>query len=49
VVNTSETIDKCVEELTRATQEASAATAPKRRPVETRGPLFSLIFRIKYV
>jgi hypothetical protein len=32
VVNDEEAIDKCVEELTRAIQEATAESAPKRRP-----------------
>jgi hypothetical protein len=32
VVNDEEAIDKCVEELTRAIQEAAAASFPKRRP-----------------
>jgi hypothetical protein len=32
VVNDEEAIDKCVEELTRAIQEATAASAPRRRP-----------------
>jgi hypothetical protein len=32
VVNGEEAIDKCVEELTSAIQEATAASAPRRRP-----------------
>jgi hypothetical protein len=32
VVNDEEAIDKCVEELTSAIQEATAACAPRRRP-----------------
>jgi hypothetical protein len=32
VVNDEEAIDKCVEELTSAIQEATAASAPKHRP-----------------
>jgi hypothetical protein len=40
VVNDEEAIDKCVEELTSAIQEATAASAPKRRPrVDPRPPL----------
>jgi hypothetical protein len=48
VVNDEEAIDKCVEELTSAIQEARAASAPRRRPVPTRGPLYPLVFRMKY-
>jgi hypothetical protein len=32
VVNGEEAIDKCAEELTSAIQEATAASAPRRRP-----------------
>jgi hypothetical protein len=32
VVNDEEAMDKCVEEVTSAIQEATAAFAPKRRP-----------------
>jgi hypothetical protein len=32
VVKDKEAIDKCVEELTSTIQEATAASAPKRRP-----------------
>jgi hypothetical protein len=40
VVNDEEAIDKCVEELTSAIQEAIAASAPRRRPhADTRPPL----------
>jgi hypothetical protein len=40
VVNDEEAIDKCVEELTSAMQEATAASAPKRRPrADPRPPL----------
>jgi hypothetical protein len=45
VVNDKEAIDKCVEELTSVIQEATAASAPRRRP---RGPLYPLVFRMKY-
>jgi hypothetical protein len=40
VVNDEEAIDKCVEELTSAIQEPTAASAPKRRPrADPRPPL----------
>jgi hypothetical protein len=40
VVNDEEAIDKCVEELTSAIQEATAASAPRRRPrADPRPPL----------
>jgi hypothetical protein len=40
VVNDEEAIEKCVEELTRAIREATAASAPKRRPrADPRPPL----------
>jgi hypothetical protein len=38
VVNDEEAIDKCVEELTSAIQESTAASAPKRRPRANPGP-----------
>jgi hypothetical protein len=40
VISDEEAIDKCVEELTSAIQEATAASAPKRRPrADLRPPL----------
>jgi hypothetical protein len=40
VVNDEEAIDKCVEELTSTIQEATAASAPSRRPrADPRPPL----------
>jgi hypothetical protein len=40
VVNDEEAIDKCVEELTSAIQDATAASAPRRRPrADLRPPL----------
>jgi hypothetical protein len=40
VVNNEEAIDKCVEELSSAIQEATAESAPKRRPrSDSRPPL----------
>jgi hypothetical protein len=40
VVSDEEAIDKCVEELTSAIQEATAASAPRRRPrADLRPPL----------
>jgi hypothetical protein len=40
VVNDAEAIDKCVEELTSAIQEATATSAPRRRPrADPRSPL----------
>jgi hypothetical protein len=47
VVNGEEAIDKCVEELTSAIQEATAAAAPGIDPVPTQGPLYPLVFRMK--
>jgi hypothetical protein len=44
VVNDEEKIDKCVEELTGAIQEATVASAPKRRPrADPRPPLTASI------
>jgi hypothetical protein len=44
VVNDEVAIDKCVEELTSAIQEATAASAPKRRPgADPRPPLHDSI------
>jgi hypothetical protein len=40
VINDEESIDKCVEELSSAIQEALAASAPKRSPrADQRSPL----------
>jgi ArsR family metal-binding transcriptional regulator len=44
-VKDEEEIDKCVEELTSAIQEATAASATKRRPRADQRPL---VFRMKY-
>jgi hypothetical protein len=44
VINEDESIDKCVEELSSAIQEALAASAPKRRPrADPRPPLPAVI------
>jgi hypothetical protein len=44
VVNDEEAIDKCVEELTSTIQEATAASAPRRRPrADPRPPLTTSI------
>jgi hypothetical protein len=48
VVNDEETINKSVEELTIAIQEATAECAPKRRPRADPRPLLPLVFRMKY-
>jgi hypothetical protein len=48
VVNDEEAIDKCVEELTSAIEEATAASAPKRRTRADPRPLYPLVFRMKY-
>jgi hypothetical protein len=52
VVNDEEVIEKCVEELTNAIQEATAASAPKRLPhADPRPPLPASIqdeIRLKY-
>jgi hypothetical protein len=45
VVHGKEAIEKCIEELTSAIQEATAASAPKRRPAAS---LYPLVFRMKY-
>jgi hypothetical protein len=47
-VNDEEAIDKCLEDLSNAIQEALAASAPRRRPVSIHGPLYPLIFRMNY-
>jgi hypothetical protein len=46
-VKDEEAIDKCVDELTSAIQEAIAISAPSVDPVPTRGPLYPLVFRTK--
>jgi hypothetical protein len=48
-VNDKEAVDKCTEELTSAIHEIPAASAPKRRPLVTRGVLYPLVYRIKYI
>jgi hypothetical protein len=48
VVIDEEAIDKCDELLTSAIQEATAASAPKRRPRADPRPLSPLVFRKKY-
>jgi hypothetical protein len=52
VVNDEEAIEKCLEELTSAIQEATAASAPKRLPrADPRTPLPASIhdeIRLKY-
>jgi hypothetical protein len=47
VVNDEEAIDKCVEELTSAIQEATAVSAPKRLPRADSRPLYPLVFRME--
>jgi hypothetical protein len=47
VVVDEEAIDKCVEDLTSAIQEATAASAPGVDFVPTLGPLFPPVFRMK--
>jgi hypothetical protein len=48
VVNDEESIDKCVEELSSAIQEALATSAPKRLPVPTHGPFYLPELGTKY-
>jgi hypothetical protein len=47
VVNDEEAIGKSDEDLTKAIQEATAASAPKRDPVPTSGFIYPLVFRMK--
>jgi hypothetical protein len=53
-VNDEEAIDKCVEELSNAIQEALAASAPRRRPRPKRAitfltKLFNAVLRRQYI
>jgi hypothetical protein len=48
VGNDEEAIEKCVEELTSAIQEATGASAPKRRRRAEPRPLYLLVFWMKY-
>jgi hypothetical protein len=48
VVNDEETNGKCVEELTSTILRATAASALKRQSVPTRGPLYPLVFSMRY-
>jgi hypothetical protein len=48
VVNDEESIDKCVEELSSAIQEALATSAPKRLLVPTHGPFYLPELGTKY-
>jgi hypothetical protein len=48
VVFDEEAIDKWLEELICAIHEATVASAPRRRSRATKGPLFPLVFSMKY-
>jgi hypothetical protein len=48
VVVDEEAINKCLEELTSAIHEATAASAPRRRSRADPRPPFPLVFRTKY-
>jgi hypothetical protein len=47
-VNDEEAIDKCVEELSNAIQEALAASVPRRRPRADPQTSLPAVFRVKY-
>jgi hypothetical protein len=47
VVEDDEEVDKCVEELTSAIQEATAVSAPKHRSCADSQLALPLVFRIK--